>query len=63
MGPTACTSPIVSSQLIRHPSTFIVRKPRQKLHKISMMHSRILRQYLLEMKTCMKITMSTLMRT
>ena len=63
MGPTACTSPIVSSQLIRHPSTFIVRKLRRKLHKISMMDSRIRHQYLLEMKTCKKIMISTLMRT
>ncbi len=58
MVPTTCTSPIVSSELIRHPSIRIVKKLRRKHHKTSIRH-----QYLIEMKTCKKITISTLMRT
>ena len=63
MGHTACTSPIASSQLNEHPQILIFKKLRRKLHKISMMDSRIRHQYLLEMKTCTKITISTPMRT
>jgi hypothetical protein len=63
MGRTTCTSPIVSSQLLGHPSTLLVRKLRRKFHKISLMDSRILHKYLLEMKSCKKITISTPMRT